>query len=166
MDRSEEQGYFVYSLFFYQGEIRDLLRKWKFSSASYMVHPMAELLERFLDENKLHVEALSHVPMYKRKKWQRGFDPMEDLSKTLAKRMDVAHLYTLERLRWTASLYPLKPKERERELRGCFRAYLPKSKKSIVLLDDIYTSGSTTREAARTLFEAGYQEFFFLIISR
>lgn len=166
MDRSEEEGYYIYSLFFYEGELKRLIRKWKFHHASYMVHPMAELLEKFILENKLHLESLSYVPMYRRKKWQRGFDPMEDLAKVLARRMELPFITCLTRLRWTKSLYSLKPKERERELQDCFRADPFQLERRLTVLDDIYTSGSTTREAAKALFDAGYQEFFFLILSR
>ena len=166
MDRTEEEGYYVYSLFFYEGEPRRLIRRWKYSGANYMVHPMAELLCLFIEENKLHLEALSYIPMYKKKKWQRGFDPLEDLAKELAKRLNLPFLQSLKRLRWTRALYSLKPKEREIELSGSLQAYPPKENIRLAVLDDIYTSGATTREAARALFDAGYQEFFFLILSR
>jgi|LFRM01.1.fsa_nt_gb ComF family protein len=166
MDRLEEEGYYVYSLFFYEGIIKDLIRRWKFHGASYLVHPLTELLCRFIRENDLFVEAFSYIPMHKKKKFIRGFDPMEDLSRNLAMAMNKEHLRTLERVRKTRPLYPMKPEERKRELRGCFNAIAGGEARRLALVDDIYTSGATTGEAARSLFSGHYQEFYFLILGK
>lgn len=166
MEKSEEEGYYVYSLFFYEGLIRDLIRRWKFKASPYMAGIMASLLARFIVENEIYMERLSFIPMHKKKRWTRGFDPIQDLSLALSKELSLPQLGVLERKRSTKSLYKLDPKSRKEELSGCFRALDSPEGGVLCLLDDIYTSGSTTREAARTLFEAGYQDFFFLIIAK
>lgn len=166
MERQEEEGYYVYTLFFYEGIIKDLIRKWKFHGAPYLVHPLAELLQRFLEENGLYVEGFSYIPMYRKKKWRRGFDPMEDLSKELACLSGKDHVRVLERTRKTKALYALKPDERKKELTGCFKALPGRESMRLCLVDDIYTSGATTKEAARSLFAENYQEFFFLILGK
>lgn len=166
MERIEEEGYYVYSLYFYEGAIKDLIRRWKFHGAPYLVHPLAELLCRFITENNLFVEAFSYIPMHRKKKFVRGFDPMEDLSRQMARLMKKEHYRVLERTRKTRPLYPLKPEERKRELANCFQAISGAEQRRLVVVDDIYTSGATSREAAKSLFKGGYQEFYFLILGK
>ncbi len=166
MERSEEEGYYVYSLFFYEGIIRDLIRRWKFQASPYMVHLMSSLLVRFIQENNIYLEGVSFIPMHRRKRLVRGFDPMEDLSRSLAKKLGLRQTRLLERTRPTRPLYSLKLEARKEELRGAFSARRGEPAGVFALVDDIYTSGSTTREAARTLFSAGLQDFFFLILAK
>lgn len=166
LERFEEEGYYVYSLFFYRGIIRDLIRSWKFYSSSYMIHPLSFLLEKFIIENNIYLEALSYIPMYRRKKLVRGFDPMEDLAKALAVKRGLEATNLLRRNRSTKPLYKMKAQERKKEIAGCFDVVARPGAGVVGILDDIYTTGATTREAARVLFEAGHQDFFFIVLAK
>lgn len=166
LERFEEEGYYVYSLFFYKGIVRDMIRSWKFYSSSYMIHPLGFLLEKFLEENDIYLEALSFIPMYKKKKLVRGFDPMEDLAKSLAVKKSVEYENLLRRNRSTKPLYKMGAQERKNEIAGCFDVVARPRGRVVGILDDIYTTGATTKEAARVLFQAGYQDFFFIIIAK
>ena len=109
---------------------------------------------------------LFRSPMHRKKKGIRGFDPMEDLSKTLASLMEKEHCAVLERTRKTKALYSMKAGERKKELRGSFRALPGAQDRRLAIVDIIYTSGATTQEAARSLFKGQYQEFYFLILGK
>ena len=56
--------------------------------------------------------------------------------------------------------------ERKKELKDCFSPLSGAQNLRLAIVDDIFTSGATTKEAARSLFQAGYEEFYILIIAK
>ena len=71
----------------------------------------------------------------------------------------------LVRVKNTKPLKQLNDKERRRSIRGAFSVRKSVWAKTIVLIDDIYTTGSTLDEAARVLLKAGAEKVYFLTIS-
>ena len=131
-----------------------------------MIGPMAHLLKRFILENDIYLEAISYIPMHRRKRLVRGFDPLEDLARELADLLNLPCLSLLERIRPTRPLYKLSAPDRKRELKGCFQVKRAYQGQVVAILDDIYTTGATTREAASSLFEAGHENFFYIILAK
>ena len=75
----------------------------------------------------------------------------------------------LKRVRGTAPQKSLAPEERKRNIGGAFLVGRQERKrlagKRVLLIDDIYTTGSTMDEAARTLRRAGAEKVYYLAIS-
>jgi competence protein ComFC len=64
---------------------------------------------------------------------------------------------TLSRSRWTEPQTALSRKERKKNIKGAFLVKHPERirGKKIVLVDDVYTTGSTVNECARVLMKEG-----------
>jgi ComF family protein len=97
------------------------------------------------------------VPLHPRRLRARGFNPAERLARALARDIAVRlDPVALRRVRDTPSQTGLERRERQRNVRGAFRARhglrLPAR---VWLVDDVVTTGSTLTEAARALRRAG-----------
>ena len=137
--------------------------------ADYYALEMARALERFLDEEgPLHTpQALVPVPCSARKMRTRGYNQAAVLAEKLAEKADIPVLEKLlVRSKDTQALRSLSASERQNNLKKAFHAYGNSVRlKSIMLIDDIYTTGATIDACARTLLEAGAEEVNFLTLA-
>lgn len=113
----------------------------------------------------LHPDAVIPVPLNKKKMRIRGYNQAEPIARYLAEytgcRLDV---HTLIRSRWTAPQKDLSPTERFNNLKKAFSVDQKAAAgyRRILLVDDIYTTGSTMDACAHQLKEAGVGEIFFV----
>ena len=154
-------------LFRYDGIIKDKLHELKFEDKRELLSGIKEEADFALPANlELFLEKfdlLTSIPTSKERLERRGFDiPQEIFAKLFASKKYEPKL--LVRARNTLSLFELAPDERRAELAGCF-ALNPSftvGGKSVLICDDIYTTGSTLAEAAICLREAGEREVYAL----
>lgn len=113
------------------------------------------------------VEAIVPIPLSKKKKRRRGYNQAEIFAKRLAELTDLPCITKLLiRTRDTAPQKHLSVQERKNNLKNAFKISENIVKLSRVLLvDDIYTTGSTVDAAALALKQAGMKEVYFLCIS-
>ena len=115
------------------------------------------------------------VPLHRKKKRERGFNQAELLSRKLSYYLQDQGIMIpvntdiLERASATKPMKTLNSRERRENIRGAFRAVIGKDQitdiRSVMLVDDIYTSGATMSECARVLREAGVSRVYFLTFS-
>lgn len=100
------------------------------------------------------------VPLHRWRLWSRGFNQSALVAAHLSRMLDIpTDPFVLKRIRRTRPLRDLKPRERQRTVAGAFaidaaRAGLLKDR-TILLIDDVHTSGATATACARTLRAAG-----------
>ncbi|NLB89268.1 MAG: ComF family protein [Syntrophomonadaceae bacterium] len=98
------------------------------------------------------------VPLSKGHMEQRGFNQTELLAKQIGKELKLkVNKTALVRVKETPAQRELTKEEREKNLLYAFKIEDNKDiyRKKILLVDDVYTTGSTSRECTRTLLEAG-----------
>jgi len=109
------------------------------------------------------------VPLEKRKLKWRGFNQSEEIGKEISKFLKIPQINdVLIRKKETLPQVELNEKEREKNILDAFVCE-NKEKiqgKKILLVDDVYTTGSTMKEAAKTLKEAGAKEIIGIVIAR
>jgi len=109
------------------------------------------------------------VPLHRSKLVERGFNQAELLSKILAaglnKEISCNNLY---RVKKTSSQFKLKKTERFKNVEHGFACRYPDALygKSILLVDDIFTTGATLNECAFSLKEAGAKTVTALTMAR
>lgn len=111
-------------------------------------------------------DCLVPVPMHPKKRAERGFDQAALLAEELGRRCGVeVRKDLLVRTRYTGASRKLGRSSRRKNLRGVFA--VPQGVEipdRAVLVDDIYTSGTTIDEAAYALQKAGVRHIFFLTV--
>lgn len=109
------------------------------------------------------------VPLYKKKIKIRGYNQAEELAKELSKILQVPVIPdVLAKIKNTAPQMELKKDEREKNLLGSFIVKNPSAiaQSKVFLVDDVYTTGLTMEECAKTLREAGAKQVWGIIIAR
>ena len=125
---------------------------------------MAETYRELL--KKKEVELLIPVPLHRFRRWKRGYNQAEILAVELAKQTGIpVARHLLIRCKKTTPQKQLDDKLRRKNIEHAFRVNGIVPAEKVVLIDDIYTTGSTVDEAAKTLRRAGAQEVGFLTIS-
>jgi ComF family protein len=146
----------------YAGALRGLIHLLKYDR----VLPAAPVLGRMLAEVILHLGGedssplIVPVPLHASKRGERGFNQAELMVRAAVKRlpqpMDVA-IGLLKRERPTHSQVGLTREERVANMRGAFRVTDPQRVKgaTVIVVDDVMTTGTTVSECARVLKKAG-----------
>lgn len=140
------------------------------------------LIEHFIISQKNTNEiwensVLIPIPLDKNKLRSRGYNQSEELAKALAKILKIPVISDyLIKIKPTAPQMELSKEEREKNLLNAF-ACLPAGRqlknpsliargKKIFLVDDVYTTGSTMEECAKTLKQAGANSVWGITIAR
>ena len=129
----------------------------------------ASELWRIYGEDIKHwgIECIIPVPLHWRRKRSRGYNQAECIAKELGKLSGIAVAdNAIKRIRYTERQKKLDNKERKRNLEGAFCVSKRwKKVKNVLLIDDIYTTGSTINEVSRKLKQRGVEKICFLTIS-
>jgi ComF family protein len=107
---------------------------------------------------KLQAELVVPVPLHWYRSWRRGFNQSEALARALARKLGVpCQTRWLKRVRHTVKQTSLAPTERRENVKGSFRvSRLSRLRgQTVLLIDDVLTTGSTAHEAAKALRKAG-----------
>lgn len=137
----------------YRGAIERVLHAFKFERHDFFDAPLASLLEQMLRaRGDLAFDAVVPVPMARDKERRRGYNQAELLARQLSKRIGVRcepTLLTKRDARATQST--LARAERRANVRNAFTASESAKGRSILIVDDITTTGETLRACAREL---------------
>ena len=139
---------------------RDLLHQFKYKDKAYLGRKLAEIMyDRILAE-ELDPNLILPVPMFIRKEKKRGYNQAAVLAMCLAKKMGKEYnKKLLVRKAETEAMSSLGAAERRRNIQEAFIVPAEKrsmiAAKTIMLVDDIYTTGSTADACSQALLEAG-----------
>jgi ComF family protein len=98
------------------------------------------------------------VPLHRRRTWTRGFNQSALVAGELSRRLGVAARHDLlQRVKPTPPLKGMSLSQRRRTVQGAFRvaAGADLRGRTVVLVDDVLTTGSTTEACAKALHRAG-----------
>ncbi|MDE7296688.1 MAG: ComF family protein [Clostridia bacterium] len=143
------------SVFVHEGEAARLVVRFK-KEKRYLYRTLAELMLPLLQKEFLSVDALTFVPMTARAEKKRGYNQSRLLAEELAARCGKPVLYSVEKRKESKPQKTLSRAEREKNLEGCFVADRQAVKgKSILIIDDTFTTGSTVSALSDVLKRAG-----------
>ncbi|MBI4101744.1 MAG: ComF family protein [Candidatus Nealsonbacteria bacterium] len=109
------------------------------------------------------------IPLARKKLKWRGFNQAEEIAKKLAESWDMeiaANIFS--KTKDTPPQAELDKKQKKENVKGAFSVEKPDAaqNRKILLVDDIYGSGATMEEAARTLKDSGAREIIGIVIAR
>jgi ComF family protein len=158
----------------YDSGLRELIHLLKFEQ----VRPSAAVLGGMLAKALAGLEpgwtqrpvVVVPVPLHTRKLRQRGFNQSELIAQYAVKLTGgmAVHSRVLERRRETQSQIGLTRHQRRENLRGTFVVTRPQeiAGREILLVDDVFTTGTTVSECARVLRRAGASKIFVATVAR
>lgn len=119
--------------------------------AEYLLKEQTELLER--------ADVMVSVPLHPKKEKYRGFNQTHILCERISEKTGlVFEKQALERKRETVAQSELNPEERKMNLKDAFGMKMDLTGKRVLLVDDIFTTGTTCNECAKELYRAGAEE--------
>jgi len=137
----------------YSGGLERLLHAFKFKKHDFLDEAFAGLLAETIRERAF--DAIVPVPMSRKKERKRGYNQAELLARSLAKKIDSRCEMLLTKTTDTPAQSLLPKEERAANVRRAFHASAKTSGRSILLIDDICTTGETLRACANELLRAG-----------
>ena len=156
----------------YRGKLKNIILLYKYRHFRVLGKDLAHFIYRNLgreEEIWWEVDAIIPVPLHPKRKKQRGFNQAQIIAKELARIKGIEFVDgRLVKIKNVPPQTSLAVKEREKNVSGAFGVVEgEKIKKKVVLLvDDVYTTGSTIRECSSVLRNAGVKEVKALTIAQ
>jgi ComF family protein len=155
----------------YEGKLRETCLSFKSVYNALLGPALTRLLMRYQGQfiRSVRADMVVGVPLHFIRYFQRGFNQAESLARCLAAELQVPHRSRiLKRVRKTRPQSELKRDERRENVQNAFRAKAsPRLKGATVLLvDDILTTGATCSDAARALKAAGAARVVVAVVAR
>lgn len=171
-----------YTCMVYDTKAKKMMKNFKFGGQGYMAEKLADMMV-----DKLEMEAakncskssdifnksnnfdlITTVPSHKKKLKERGYNPAELIAKNLGKKLNVPFKNKLiKRVYYQKAMNKLTRNERNLNVIGSYASYKREdlTGKSILLVDDIYTTGSTVNTCAKILKEMGAEKVIVITVA-
>lgn len=169
----------LWSLGVYEGSLRKAIQKLKYKWVSgvaselvditteYWVRSTPILMDRIKKDRGLDW-IMTSVPLHKRRQNWRGFNQSELIGRLFAQRLGLKYENLLKRIRNTTPQMKLLAHQRKQNIKNAFslnREYLAPDLK-VILVDDVWTTGSTLKECGYILKRNGAKVVWALTIAR
>lgn len=155
-------------LFMMNNNVQYMVEQYKYNNKIEFLSQMAVSAAYKIQDLKIHFDCVTAVPLHFVKYLYRGYNQSALLAKRIAKLIGIDYKKLLGRKKITKSQTRLSGEERRKNLKGAFfikhRAFI--EKKDILLVDDVFTTGSTLRSASEALLSAGANGVTILVLAR
>ena len=143
---------YVHAAYPYEGPVRQLVHRLKYDGIRSAHIPLARPMV-FLPSGE--EEIIVPVPTDPARLRRRGYNQAELLARHVGKELGMEVVLALYRREKRRPQTGLNAQERKKNLLGCMEATDAVNGRRVLLIDDVYTTGSTAQEAARALKKAG-----------
>lgn len=172
----ETKNDFVFShchvcLDYHQALTQNLIKNFKYQYLKILQKPLVEILEKKITQLNLNPNfIITNIPLHHKKRKKRGFDQTEVLAKNLSLKINAPYYPLLTRCKNTK---PQAQLERTERLNNLNQAFIAKEidqnlvqNKTILLIDDVATTGTTLNEAAKALLILAPKEIIALVLAK
>lgn len=151
-------------------EEREIIHRFKYRNKQHYCEPLACLLYEKLLAGSLEIDLLVPVPMHKMKERARGYNQAALLATALSKRSGhPVRTDLLLKVSETPSFSQLGAEDRKKATDGAYQVNKKweqlLSGKAVLLIDDVFTTGSTANACSKALRDAGADRVFVMTFS-
>lgn len=149
----------------HEGEAARLVRRMK--RTKYLYKTFARLALPLAEKEFSDADALTFVPMTEKAEKKRGYNQSRLFAEELARLTGKPCVSAAVKIRETDAQKYLGRREREENLKGCFRVTEKSAVagKKILIADDTLTTGATAGELAQRLYKAGAQRVYLITMT-
>ncbi|MDD5415428.1 MAG: ComF family protein [Candidatus Daviesbacteria bacterium] len=170
----------LWSLGIYQGSLREAIKQLKYGKVKGFAETLVDITIEYwakfqpfvfdqIKKNRGEDWVVIPVPLHFWRENSRGFNQSSLIGQMLSKKLGLAYCDGIKRIRYTKSQVKLKGYDRHKNIRNAF-ALSPNSQLPttpyILLIDDVWTTGSTLRECCYELKRAGAKKVWALTLAR
>ncbi|MBI2196129.1 ComF family protein [Candidatus Daviesbacteria bacterium] len=170
----------LWSLGIYQGSLREAIKQLKYGRVSGLVETLVDILVEYwvkyqpfvldqISKDKGVGWTIIPVPLHWWRGNDRGFNQSSLIGQILSKKIGLAYCDGLKRTRYTKSQVKLKGFGRHQNIKDAFEIspdYTLNPVPYTLLIDDVWTTGSTLRECAYVLKRNGAKKVWALTLAR
>ncbi len=135
----------------------------KYHRKTFMREYIVQIMKDRLDIENIRYDYILYVPLHRKREKKRGFNQSKLIAESLGKELRIEVLDSIVRHKNTKKLFKLDDKDRKKELKNAFEVNedIRKCKnKNVLLIDDIFTTGSTVNEISKLLKIHGINEIY------
>lgn len=157
----------VFSYGSFEGTLRQLIHLFKYQGVRPLARVFADWMALVLPREQ-SFDAVVPLPLHWWKRWCRGFNQSDLLAREIGRFWNVPVRGVMQRTKPTAPQAGLTNAQRRLNMRGAFRVKPGVRLKglSILLVDDVFTTGATASACARALKRAGAERVCLLTLAR
>lgn len=162
----------IFASTLYEGVMKEAIHLLKYRRKKGIMKRLEKILKIYFFQTDLpfsKFDLVVPIPLHRKKLKERGFNQAELLARVIATHFGLKLVKdNLKRVKATKSQTSLSKKQRIENIKGAFQ-FRNKDKfraKKILLVDDVYTTGTTVREAARVLKKAKVREAYIFTLAR
>lgn len=143
------------------------IHKFKYAKYKFLAEPFSYLLYDKLMLQDWKIDLITYVPLFEIREKERGYNQSRELATQLSKLTNIDTCHDIARIKDTPTQTKLTRRERQENVKDCFKVTNTKSFKglNVLIIDDVFTSGSTTNELSKTLKKAGANKVYVLTIA-
>ena len=157
-----------YAVLLYDAKMQKSMAYFKFHGRREYGEFYAELLIKAAKKvvNRWQIEVLLPVPIHKGRISTRGYNQAEVIGRVLSQGLTIPiRTDLIKRVKNTKAQKELNIDERKQNVRNAFALNSEVANyQKVLIIDDIYTTGSTVDEIAKELLKSGVQQVFFLTV--
>ena len=142
----------------HDGKSGTLIREFKYGFVESLTIPFGSLVHNFFNTHPSlcsSIDIIVPVPLHRRRCAERGFNQAERLAHLVGSALDRPVVPLLARTRHTTHQARLKREARLSNVKDAFSLAGDARDKTILLVDDVFTTGSTIQECAKVLADGG-----------
>ncbi len=155
------------SLYDYKEPIDSLVMQLKYYDRRYLADAFGEMLANLYRKSYFNADFLCYIPMSEKAIKERGFNQGELITNALSEEIEVPVKQVLLKVKETERQAKLSREERLKNLKGSFKATSKRDieGKTIVIVDDVLTTGATSETVAEILKKKGAKAVYLLTVA-
>ncbi|MBI1279327.1 MAG: ComF family protein [Anaerolineaceae bacterium] len=148
-------------------KLREAVQALKYENAREVARPLGEKLARCLSQQNWTIDMIAPVPLHTKRLAERGYNQAQLLAEVVADIHNIrCEAHALERVRETQSQVTVSGAERLVNIKGAFTANKTLiDNQCVLIVDDVYTTGSTLSACGEALILAGARAVYGLTVS-
>ncbi len=151
----------------HDGQLQQTVHALKYEQADFLAVTLGHRLIAALDQTGWTFDMIVPVPLHMLRQRERGYNQSQLLGETMAQVLGISCLPSaIERWRATPPQVGLNRQQRQANVHGAFRANPALvTGKTLLLIDDVFTTGATLQACARAALDAGAQAVYSLTVT-